>query len=130
MNPGVRGIHTIGTIGVLILALVMMSGGCANRSSQMGVRNTWRSPGLADFKEGVSTQSDVMEALGPPSQVIGLHDQTVFYYLREESKAQALYLAVYNQSNEQITYDRAIFFFNRSGVLVDHSLSDEELPVD
>jgi len=69
-----------------------------------------------------------MHALGSPSQVIGLHDQTIFYYLREQLKTKAFYLAVYNQTREQITYDRAIFFFDTKGILKDFAFSDERVP--
>lgn len=102
--------------------------GCANRQSQMGVENRWRADPAPSFAIGKTTQSEVMKALGPPSQVIALHDQTLFYYLREQQKIKALSLLVYNQSRERIMYDRAIFFFDRGGILRDFALSDEQIP--
>jgi len=101
---------------------------CANRQRQMGVENLWRTDPAPSFQIGSTTQSDVMKVLGPPSQVIGLHDQTIFYYLREQLKSKALVLVVYNNTREKITYDRAIFFFDSSGILQDYSFSDEDIP--
>lgn len=102
--------------------------GCANRQSQMGVENKWRTNPAPVFAIGATTQSEVMQALGPPSQVIALNDQTVFYYLREQQKLRSLSLFIYNQSRERIMYDRAIFFFSHDGILRDFALSDEQIP--
>ena len=88
----------------------------------------WRDPALPPLEKGRTTQSDVMRELGPPSQVIALHDQTLFYYLREQFKSDAMFLILYNQTRERITYDRAIFFFNQKGVLTDFAFSNESIP--
>jgi hypothetical protein len=112
------------TAGGLIVAF----SGCLSKRGEMGVRNYWRDDSLAVFEKDRSTQSDVMRALGPPSQVIALQDQTLFYYLREQTKTKAMYLIIYNQTREQITYDRAIFFFNKQGVLTDFAYSKEAIP--
>jgi hypothetical protein len=69
-----------------------------------------------------------MQALGPPSQVIALPDQTLFYYLREQSRTKAVFLVIYNQTRQQIAYDRAIFFFKQS-VLTDFAYSAETVPL-
>lgn len=102
--------------------------GCANRQSQMGVENQWRSESAPAFTIGSTTQSEVMHALGPPSQVIALADQTLFYYLREQQKLRSLSLIIYSHSRERILYDRAIFFFDVAGVLRDFALSEETIP--
>lgn len=81
------------------------------------------------FEKGRTTQSDVMRALGPPSQVIGLQDQTIFYYLREQSRTKSVFLVIYNQTSQRITYDRAIFFFNKQSVLSDFAYSLEAIPM-
>jgi len=96
----------------------------------MGVENLWRVDPAPAFEIGRTTQSDVMETLGPPSQVIGLNDQTLFYYLREQQqqKLQSLSVIIYSHSRERILYDRAIFFFDRKGVLQDFALSEEAIP--
>jgi outer membrane protein assembly factor BamE (lipoprotein component of BamABCDE complex) len=106
----------------------MLAIGCTNRQSQMGVENLWRATPAPTFKKGRTTRSQVMEALGPPSQVIALNEQTLFYYLREQQQLKSFSLLVYNRSREQITYDRAIFFFDRRGVLEDFALSEEAIP--
>jgi len=102
--------------------------GCANRQSQMGVENLWRADPTPTFEIGRSTQSDVMKALGPPSQVIALGDQTLFYYLREHQKLQSFSIIIYSHSRERIAYDRAIFFFDAKAVLRDFALSEEAIP--
>jgi len=110
------------------LGTALLLAGCASRQSELGVKNLWRADNPVEFEREVTTQSDVMKVLGPPSQVIGLRDQTIFYYLREQLKSKALVLVIYNDTREKITYDRAIFFFNSDGVLQDYSFSDEVLP--
>jgi len=114
--------------GLLALGLASLLASCASRQSQLGVKNLWRNQSIAAFEKGRTTQSEVMKALGPPSQVIGLQDQTIFYYLREELKSKSLVLVLYNQTREQVTYDRAIFFFDTRGVLTDFAFSDESIP--
>jgi len=113
-----------------LAALLLLSGitGCLTKRSEMGVRNNWRAPSPPVFEKGRSTQSDVMHALGPPSQVIALPNQTLFYYLREQSRTKAIFLVLYNQTRERITYDRAIFFFDQQRVLTDFAYSAEVIP--
>jgi outer membrane protein assembly factor BamE (lipoprotein component of BamABCDE complex) len=114
----------------LLLGLCLCSlSGCVSKNSEMGVRNNWRDPSLATFEKGRTTQSDVMRALGPPSQVIALHDQTLFYYLREQSRTKAMILLVYNRTRQAIDYDRAIFFFDKQSVLTDFAYSTEAVPL-
>jgi hypothetical protein len=107
--------------------LVLAATGCVSKHSEMGVENSWRGPSPPAFEKGRSTQSDVMRSLGPPSQVIALQEQTLFYYLREQSRSKAVYLVVYNQTRQRINYDRAIFFFNKQGVLTDFAYSKEAI---
>jgi len=71
-----------------------------------------------------------MSALGPPSQVIALQEQTIFYYLREQSRTKGFFLIIYNQTRQEIMYDRAIFLFNRQGVLSDFAYSQEAIPLE
>ena len=112
-------------VAICLLSLT----GCVSKRNEMGVRNYWRDPALPAFEKGRTTQSDVMRALGPPSQVIALQDQTLFYYLREQSRTKAMILLIYNQTRQEISYDRAIFFFNKQGVLTDFSYSAEAVPL-
>ncbi len=100
--------------------------GCIVSRADSGVTNKWRDETLPAFESGKTTQSEVAHALGPPSQLINLDDQLVFYYLRERVRGRGMILIVYNQSREEIVYDRAIFFFDKKGILQDFSYSLEE----
>ena len=114
---------------LILLAMGLMPfAGCMSKRSEMGVRNYWRAPSAPVFEKGRTTQTEVMHALGPPSQVIALQDQTLFYYLREQSRTKSMFLIIYNQTRQEIDYDRAIFFFNKQGVLTDFSYSAEAAP--
>src|SRR5262245_21306184 len=113
---------------ILALALTILLSACVSKRSAMGVQNKWRETPAPTFEKGRSTQSEVMHALGPPSQVIALSEQTLFYYLREQSRTKAFFLLIYNQTRQEIAYDRAIFFFNKNGVLTDFSYSAESVP--
>ncbi len=113
-----------GLVGLLVLALLA---GCVNYGSVDGVSNIWREVPVEQFQKGVTTQSDVLELLGPPSQMIALHDQTVFYYLAQKSKGRGKIFIVWNQAREENLYDRAIFFFDTGGVLKEVSYSEEAI---
>ena len=116
-------------IGFILLALLMPAlSGCSNKRSEMGVLNKWRESPAPAFEKNRSTQSEVMSALGPPSQVIGLQDQTIFYYLREQSRTKGFFLIIYNQTRQEMTYDRAIFLFNKQAVLTDFAYGQEAIP--
>jgi len=107
---------------LLVLGLAAMAG-CASFERTRGVDSTWRDPAIPAPVVGQTTQSDILSALGPPSQVIGLRDQTVFYYLREHDKGRGGLFLIYNWMKEDVTFDRAIFFFDANGVLQDYGLS-------
>lgn len=109
---------------ICLLALT----GCIRFSTQQGVANTWRDEACPEFATGKTTQSEVMQALGPPSQILTLQDGLAFYYLREFGQGCGLLLLAYNQGNVHFEYDRAVFFFDRKGILTDFSLSEEEAP--
>jgi hypothetical protein len=110
----------------LLLTLVVVSGGCVSKNSRQGVENRWRSETAPVFKQGESTEHDVLAALGPPSQLINLGEKTVFYYLQEQKQTRSIILILYNQTREKITYDRAIFFFDQQGRLTEFATSDEK----
>ena len=112
---------------LVLLTLTMTLTGCATYDRSQGVANTWRDASIPTPVKGKTTQSDIIEALGPPSQVIGLRDQTVFYYLRERRKGNGAILLIYNWVKEDVTYDRAIYFFDRNGVLQDYGYSNEAI---
>jgi hypothetical protein len=114
-------------IRLLPCLLIFLAAGCINSKSESGVTNAWRATDVPAFERGKTTQTDVAKALGPPSQLIELENQLVFYYLAERAESKGIILIVYNQTKERIVYDRAIFFFDRKGVLQDYALSLEEV---
>jgi len=116
-----------GLAAALALALAASLVGCASYERTRGIDNTWRSATMPVPVVGTTTQAQILDALGPPSQVIGLRDQTVFYYLQEQSKGRGAIFIVYNQVSEKVVYDRAIFFFDSGGVLRDYALSRESI---
>ncbi len=106
---------------LLALAQMTLLSACAQYQNQRGVDVTWQSTVTDSLVRGQSTRSDVLELLGPPSQVISLEDETVFYYLFEHSDGDGVILVVYNRFSITTGYDRAIFFFDESGTLTDYA---------
>ena len=100
---------------------------CASWESHQGVKNVWRDDTVAQFEVGKTTQSQVTEILGPPSQIIGLGDRMIFYYLLESTKSEGLFLIIYNRADKYTIYDRAIFFFNKKGILTEYAYSPEQV---
>ncbi len=112
---------------VIIVSLALLITGCTSYGSIDGVSNLWREVPVDQFQKGVTKQSDVLELLGPPSQLINLHDQTVFYYLTQLSSGQGKIFIVWNQVSIANKYDRAIFFFDTEGVLQEVAYSKEAI---
>ena len=92
---------------------------CAQYDDKRGVEVVWQADAVAGLETGKSTRNEVLQLLGPPSQVVSLGDETVLYYLFEQSKGEGLILIVYNTFKVNTTYDRAIFFFDEDDVLTD-----------
>ena len=115
-------------IGTTIAALCI-SGlvGCMASQGDVGVSNQWRLD-LQRFEDGRPTQGEVLQALGPPSQLVPLDGRIVFYYVLERRKGRDFYLILYNQRRDTVVYDRAIFFFDEHGILLQHAYSTEEIP--
>lgn len=112
----------------LALAAVLLAiGACSRSDTVSGVENSWRDPAFAPVA-GLTTEADVLEGLGPPSQIIALQDQTVYYYIRENFRSDRLLLIIYNQTARRTAYDRAVFFFDDAGVLTKFSFSETALP--
>ena len=109
------------SIAALLLAFAVLAGGCAQYENKRGVLAEWQDSSNADFVAGETTRQDVLSALGPPSQLIALGDETVLYYLFERSEGDGLILIVYNQFKVNTRYDRAIFFFDANDRLTDFS---------
>jgi hypothetical protein len=73
---------------------------------------------------GETTKTEVMALLRPPSQVI-THDRgVILYYLHEEARGRGMILVLYNSNETSTPYDRAIFFFDVQGRLLDYALSE------
>ena len=100
--------------------------GCFSTSGEKGVVNKWRDPELPVIVGGVTTQSEILELLGPPSQIIDMGDQNIFYYMLEKSVSKGTFLIIFNWKDAKVTYDRAIFFFNDQGILTDYAFSSEK----
>ena len=114
---------------LFMAAYLLVAGiGCTTKISQKGVLNQWRDESLPSFEEGRTTQSEILRFLGPPSQVIALSDQVIFYYMLERSRLRSFFLGIYNRSDEKVKYDRAIFFFDENEILTEYSYSAEEVP--
>jgi outer membrane protein assembly factor BamE (lipoprotein component of BamABCDE complex) len=116
-------------LGILLLGLAPVSG-CATYDRRAGVANLWRADSLPEIRNGATTQAEVLDLLGPPSQVIALDDRVVYYYLRERTHGRIQLFLVYNRQAENISYDRAIFFFDPEGLLMEHAFSRERIPLE
>lgn len=120
--------HSRQVVMVLVVSLLLLS--CTSYNRQRGVENTWREIDQSDIVPGATTQSDIVKRLGPPSQIIDLESGLVFYYLSEQTKGGGMILILFNTLSERISYDRAIFFFDREGVLADYAFSSESITYD
>jgi outer membrane protein assembly factor BamE (lipoprotein component of BamABCDE complex) len=105
----------------LSIFLSTLLSGCAQFDSDRGVEVNWSAQTLASFKKGVTSRADVMAALGPPSQLVSLGDETVLYYLNESTRGTGLILLVYNRYDLQARYDRAVFIFDSEDRLSDYA---------
>jgi hypothetical protein len=115
-------------MSTLLAVSALLLAGCARFGAVDGVENLWREVPPGVFEKGVTTQSEVLDRLGPPSQLISLQDQTVYYYLTEMTSGQGKIFIVWNQVSMKTRYDRAIFFFDVDGVLQEYALSEEQGP--
>ena len=114
----------------IVAGVLLILAGCASYSGDNGVENRWRSKDTPDWVVGETTEQDVVDILGPPSQLINLNEDTVYYYLREHKSGKGLFLLIFNWGYQKLTYDRAIFFFDMEGRLNKYSYSPEALPYD
>ena len=111
----------------LALCALVALGSCANWSQETGVDNRWRGAEVPVWVTGETKAEDVMTELGPPSQIIALKDQVVYYYLKEQMSGSAYVLILYNNAKMKAEYDRAIFFFDDDGKLTRYAYSNETL---
>ena len=105
----------------LLPVVLLITAGCAQYENRRGVEVGWTDDYLKTLQLGVTTRTDVLKALGPPSQVIALEGESILYYLFERSDGQGIVLVLYNRMQIYTHYDRAIFFFDDDGVLTDYS---------
>lgn len=108
-------------LAITHLAVCALSGGCINNHSERGVEALWNTEGRNAFEVGRTTRSEVLEELGPPSQIVTLSEGAAYYYLLEKTQVQGLILLLYNSRRERTVYERAVFFFDADGVLTDYA---------
>lgn len=106
-----------------VLVLCAMAAGCASLNSERGTENLWREADAAQWQPGTTTEQDILDTLGPPSQLIALNDEVVYYYMLEKTKKRTMIFFVYNTVRQKVVYDRAMFIFDQAGVLKKFSLS-------
>lgn len=104
----------------LILMMFSLTA-CTQYENKRGVTVLWQPAMLAQLERGVSTRADILDKLGPPSQIITSGDQTALYYLNENARGSGLLLFVYNKVEVDTQYDRAVFFFDDQDLLTDFS---------
>ncbi len=105
---------------IILLCLGLLSA-CVQFNSKRGVEVAWQRDVVDKLIRGQSTRAEVLDALGPPSQVITLQEETVLYYLFEKAEGEGLILILYNRIEVDTRYDRAIFFFDENDLLTDYS---------
>ena len=118
--------HRIFLLRTLVISVLIFSSGCASWESDKGVEALWRSTEQDQWKPGITTDADLIKALGPPSQIINLDNQSVYYYLREKNRGKGYIFIIWNQTTQVVEYDRAIFFFDKKGVLLKYSYSKRQ----
>ena len=113
---------------IAIFSLFISMTACFTVSDQQGVDNLWREEWrVEDIEVGKTTQNDIVQVLGPPSQIIDLDTGALFYYLLQYRKGSGVFLLLFNFKKAKVNYDRAIFFFDNEGVLTDYGFSIESV---
>ena len=115
---------------LLSAALLLSVAACANWSEDAGVENHWREVDSALWQTGTTSAGDVLDRLGPPSQIVNLKDQVVYYYLQENVSGSGYFFLIYNTSRSTTRYDRAVFFFDNNDLLIRYAYSNEIPPDD
>ena len=99
---------------------------CSATHTRTGDDNAWRN--TPAFECGIATMDDVLGQLGPPTQIYEFSTKVVFaYFLVEERRSGYNVFVIKNTKREYLT-DRAVYFFDRSGVLEEQGMSRVELP--
>lgn len=120
--------HTSWAAVAVVIGMMAFFSGCASATGEKGVANKWRDLNLPAWEAGKTTDQDVTSLLGPPSQIIALQDQVVYYYMQERSDRKAYVFILWNYTKQITRYDRAVFFFDKKGVLEKFSYSLESFP--
>ncbi len=105
--------------------LVSLIAGCSIANRQAGIPNRWQKEQQA-FQVKTTTEQDVLDLLGPPSHLMEIHERTVFYYLLEKDHTEGLYLGVFNYTDTDARFDRAIFIFSQDRLLEEFAVSPRE----
>ena len=105
--------------------LLALLAGCSIANRRAGIPNRWQDEQAA-FKVKTTTEQDVLNLLGPPSHLMEIHERTVFYYLLEKDHTEGLYLGVFNYTDTDARFDRAIFIFDAERKLEEFALSPAE----
>lgn len=101
------------------LITLLLTAGCAQYENTRGVEVGWQAAVSEGMEPGKTTRQQVLQQLGPPSQVVALGEETALYYLFERSDGNGFILIVYNRFTVDTRYDRAIFFFDENDRLTD-----------
>ena len=107
-----------------LTVVILMSGllaGCLQYENKRGVDVTWETTIEGKLETGKTTRRDILDLLGPPSQLIALEEETVLYYLFEHSEGDGVILILYNRMRINTNYDRAVFFFDENDVLTEYA---------
>lgn len=107
--------------GAIFLLLTAFLASCAQYENRRGVEVTWDPSNLKDVKIGETTRDEILDRLGPPSQLIALDGETVLYYLFSHSQGKGIILLVYNRFEIDTRYDRAVFIFDADDRLTEYS---------
>ena len=122
--------HRLLSCSLITLLCLGLLSACVQFKSKRGVEVAWQRDVVEKLIRGQSTRAEVLDALGPPSQVISLQEETVLYYLFEKAEGEGVILILYNRIEVDTRYDRAIFFFDENDLLTDYStrihLHDDE----
>jgi hypothetical protein len=59
-------IMKMGLVPTCLLTLTVLLAGCVSYDRSQGVANAWRDPSMPAPVKGRTTQSDIIEMLGPP----------------------------------------------------------------
>ena len=114
------------TAGITACLFAALLSGCIQYENKRGVEVTWQETVTRNLVPGETSRKDVLALLGPPSQVISLEEETVLYYLFEQSKGNGYILILYNRMEINTHYDRAIMFFDADDVLTDYATKIDE----